>query len=86
MRCGADPLDAPQGAAFLQHGQRAGIGDALHAAALENQVAKRITGSWHEATIAGESPGGDAEPPRLAKLSQNEQREKKPPSDRRELG
>jgi len=84
LRCGADPLDAPQDAAFLQHGQRAGIGDAFHAAALKDQVAERVIGSRHEATVAGDLPEDAAEATRLAKLSQNAQREKKPTSARKE--
>ena len=73
--------DLREDAVLLQHGQRAGIGDALHAATLEDKIAKRIPGLRHEPSLAGDDSEFDAEAPRLAKLFQNAHREKKPTSN-----
>ena len=70
--------DLREDAVLLQHGQRAGIGDALHAATLEDKIAKRIPGLRHEPSLAGDDSEFDAEAPRLAKLFQNAHHEKKP--------
>ena len=74
----ADALDAPQDALLFEHRQRTGIGDALDAATLKNEVAKRIPGLRHGRRLTGGDSEFDAEALRLAKLFQIAQHEKKP--------